>query len=176
MSLAEVLARSRRRGLVLIGAAAAAAVAGSTLMGCGFELRRAPPLPFKSIALTGFAPRSPLALQLTTELAKQVRVLDAPAQADVVLQALADTRERSVVAQTSSAQVRELQLRVKFNFKVSTPAGRELIGTSALLLSRDMSYNESAALAKEQEEAELNRDMQADIVLQVMRRLAAIKL
>ena len=37
-----------------------------------------------------------------------------------------------------------------------------------------MSYNESAALAKEQEEALLYRAMQSDIVSQVMRRLASV--
>ena len=158
-----------RRGF-LLGTAAAA------LAGCGFELRRPPPLAFSSIALTGFAPRSPLAMALKEALLRSVRVLDTPAQAEVVLHAIIDARERSVVAQTSAAQVRELQLRVKFNFKASTPGGRELLPTSALLLARDMSFNESAALAKEQEQAELYREMQSDLVLQVMRRLAAIKL
>jgi LPS-assembly lipoprotein len=43
-----------------------------------------------------------------------------------------------------------------------------------LLLSRDLNYSEVQALAKEQEEAELFRDMQSDIVNQVLRRLAAI--
>ena len=36
-------------------------------------------------------------------------------------------------------------------------------------------YNESAALAKEAEEALLFRDMQTDIVQQILRRLAAIQ-
>ena len=37
-----------------------------------------------------------------------------------------------------------------------------------------MSYNESNALAKEQEETMLYRSMQSDIVEQVMRQLAAV--
>ena len=45
-----------------------------------------------------------------------------------------------------------------------------------LLLSRDLSYSETAALAKEQEENFLYRAMQGDIVAQVMRRLASITL
>jgi LPS-assembly lipoprotein len=43
------------------------------------------------------------------------------------------------------------------------------------MLSRDMSYSESAALAKEQEEALLFKAMQSDIVSQVMRRLASVQ-
>jgi LPS-assembly lipoprotein len=39
-----------------------------------------------------------------------------------------------------------------------------------------MSYSESIALAKQHEETELYREMQTDIVAQVLRRLAAIRL
>lgn len=148
--------------------------AGAFLAGCGFELRRAPALPFRSIALVGFAPRSPLADELRRELASSVQVIDAPARADVVFEALADTRERTVVASTAAGQVRELQLRVRLDFRLSTPKGKLLIEPTELLLARDMSYSESAALAKEQEETQLFRAMQSDIVNQVLRRLAAV--
>jgi len=157
-----------RRSLLLLAAA--------SLAGCGFELRRPPQLNFQSIALTGFAPRSPLAEELRRSLAQRVQVLDNAAQAQVVLQATSDLREKSVVASTSAAQVREFQLRVKFNFRATTSGGRELIAPVELLLTRDLSYTEAAALAKEQEEADLFREMQGDVVAQVMRRLASINL
>lgn len=160
-----------RRSLLL----SAAVSAVGTLAGCGFQLRREPPLPFRSIALTGFATRSPLMVELKQALARQVQVLEAPANAEVVLQAMADARERSIVAQTATAQVREMQLRVKLQFRAHTPAGRELVPASTLLLARDLSYNEGIALAKQLEEGELFREMQSDIVLQVLRRLAAVK-
>jgi LPS-assembly lipoprotein len=38
-----------------------------------------------------------------------------------------------------------------------------------------MSFSETVALAKEAEEALLYRDMQADLVRQLMRRLAALR-
>jgi LPS-assembly lipoprotein len=162
---------ARRRGLAL-----AAALMGSAAAGCGFQLRQVPALSFGSIALVGFAPRSPLAEELRQALSQRVRVVEAPARADVVLQSLGDTRERSVVAQTSAAQVRELQLRLRFHFRAQTPGGKELLPAAILLLSRDMSYSETAALAKELEETELFREMQSDVVLQVTRRLSAIRL
>ena len=164
------MSSSRRLLLATLACGSAAALAG-----CGFQLRRPPELNFQSIALTGFAPRSPLAEELRRQLLLQVRVLDAPDKAQVVLHALEDQRERSVVASTSAAQVRELQLRLKLNFRAHTPGGRELIPRSELLLQRDMSYSENAALAKEFEEAELFRELQADLVGQVLRRLAAIQ-
>ena len=152
-----------------------AGLAAGGLTGCNFALRQPPKLGFSSIALTGFAPRSPLLHELQRQLAQQVRVLAAPAGADLVLRSLDDARERSVVASTPTAQVREMQLRLRFVFRADTPAGRELIPRVELLLARDLSYRETAALAKEQEEAELFREMQADIVLQVLRRLAAVR-
>ena len=94
--------------------------------------------------------------------------------AQAVLEALTDEREKSVVASTAAGQVRELQLRARFHFRVRSPAGRELLAATEILLSRDMSYNESNALAKEQEEALLYAAMQNDIVAQVLRRLAAV--
>lgn len=154
-----------------------AAAASIGLAGCGFQLRQPPRLAFRSIALTGFAPRSPLAEELRSTLARSpVQLEDNPARAEVVFQALADLRERGVVATTSAAQVRELQLRVRLRFRTHTPGGRELTPIAEIALSRDMSYSENVALAKEYEEADLFREMQSDVVGQVLRRLAAVKL
>jgi LPS-assembly lipoprotein len=145
------------------------------LVGCGFQLRGTTELPFSRIALEGFAPRSPLAEELKRTLAQSAEVVPSPGQAQVVLHALSDSRERSVVASTTAGQVRELQLRVRLEFKLATASGRELIPATELLLSRDMSYSETQALAKEYEEAQLLRAMQSDIVAQLMRRLAKVK-
>ena len=157
---------SRRHWLLAAGAA--------TLAGCGFALRRPARLSFGSIALVGFTSRSPLQAELRRQLLLQVQVLDTVDKADVVLQALDDVRQKSVVASTVAAQVRELQLRLKFSFRARTPGGRELIPRAELLVSRNLSYRETAALAKEQEEAELFREMQLDVVEQALRRLAAV--
>ena len=146
------------------------------LAACGFKLRGDEPLPFRRYALTGFAPRSPLADELRAALQRNGAAEVPPAQAELIVQALTDARERSVVATTTAAQVRELQLRVRLRWRTHTPAGRELTPPAELALSRDMSYSESIALAKQHEEAALVREMQADIVTQLLRRLAAVKL
>lgn len=145
------------------------------LAACGFELRGTPELSFRRIALEGFAARSPLAEELKRTLAQSAEVVASPQQAQVVLHALTDAREKSVVASTAAGQVRELQLRVRLTFRLSTPGGAELIPQTELLLTRDMSYSESLALAKEYEEVQLYRAMQSDIVGQVMRRLSRVK-
>jgi LPS-assembly lipoprotein len=161
---------TRRTALSALAAAAFSAA-------CGFELRRPPELPFGTLALLGFKPDSLLLLELKRQLAQSAgtRVVDNPQQAQVWLEAHRDLREKVVAASTAAGQVRELELRVRLEFSLRTAAGAELIPRTELLLKRDMNYNERDALAKEQEEALLFRAMQADVVSQVMSRLAAAR-
>ncbi len=116
-----------------------------------------------------------MAQELNEALARSVVVEPNPARAELVLQALVDARERTVVATTAAAQVREVQLRMRLRWRTQTPGGREVTPPVELALSRDMSYSESIALAKQHEEADLYREMQTDIVAQVLRRLAVIR-
>jgi LPS-assembly lipoprotein len=150
------------------------------LAGCGFRLRGAPEFAFGSIQVAA-PPGSPLARELVRTLESAggpLRVLrDAPAQApaDVVLDLLSEQHERAIVGLTPSGQVRELQLRLRVRFRLRTPQGDERIPETELLQTRDISYSETIALAKEAEEALLYRNMQTDIVQQLLRRLAAVK-
>jgi len=159
------------RAVVLPGAGAAA------LAGCGFELRRAPELPFNTIQLTGFSPQSPLAADLRRSLRSVggTRLVESAAQAQVVLVALTDAREKGVVSSGTAGQVLEVQLRSRFSFRLQTPSGKELIPASEIVLGRDMTYNEGIALAKEHEENLLYRAMENDIAAQVLRRLASVQ-
>jgi LPS-assembly lipoprotein len=93
---------------------------------------------------------------------------------DVIVDILGEAREKVIVALNASGQVREYQLRLKVRFRMRTPQGRELIAPSDILQERDISFNESAVLAKEAEESLLYRDMQSDIVQQLLRRIAAV--
>jgi LPS-assembly lipoprotein len=161
---------SRRRRLML------GVTAGVVLAGCGFELRRAPEMRFQRVLLSGFGPKSPLAQELrqSIDASPDTRVVDSAAQAQVVLEALADSRERSVVAYTSTGLVREVQLRARLSFRLRSAAGKELIAPTEILQFRELSYNEGIALAKQYEEAFQFKAMQTDIVAQVIRRLAAV--
>ena len=89
-------------------------------------------------------------------------------------EALADSRERSVVAYTSTGLVREVQLRARLSFRLRSACGKELIAPTEILQTRELSYNEGIALAKQYEEAFQFKAMQTDIVAQVIRRLAAV--
>ena len=162
-----------RESFVLLAAAAAA------LSGCGFALRKAPTFAFTTL-FSSLPESSPLGVELrrSLEATRKVRVITDGRQlneADVILDVLRDQREKSVIGLNASGQVREFQLRLRFRFKLRTQAGKELIPESEILQQRDISFNESAVLAKEAEEGLLYRDMQSDIVQQIMRRLAAVK-
>ena len=153
-----------------------AVLAAVLLPGCGFQLRRPPTLSFSTIQLVGFRPGSPFTEELrrSIEASAGTRVVESAAEAQVILEAMEEIRTKSVAAQTAAGQVREFTLRTRLRFRVRTPSGRILIPPTDLLLFRQMTYNETEALAKEYEEATLNRAMQSDIVDQVMRRLATI--
>lgn len=147
--------------------------------GCGFRLRGTPNFAFKSIyvnAPAGSGLGDDLRRALTANSA--LRVITNPQQmleADVILDVLADQREKTVLGTSSAGQVREFQLRTLFSFRLRTPQDRELMELTELQQQRDISYNESAALAKENEEALLYRDMQSDLVQQIMRRLSSVR-
>jgi LPS-assembly lipoprotein len=168
---------NRRNSLSTI-AALAFAGAAVALPGCGFQLRKAPDFAFDTIYI-GSAPGSTLGNELkrTISASGDVKLAGSPAPeaAQVILDVLADQREKVVVGLSASGQVREFQLRTRFRFRLRTPQGKELIPETELLQQRDISFNESVALAKEAEEQLLYRDMQSDIVQQLMRRLAALK-
>ncbi|MFM9902329.1 MAG: LPS assembly lipoprotein LptE [Polaromonas sp.] len=165
----------QRRHLLVLSVSTLGSV---VLGGCGFALRKAPDFAFTTL-FTGLPESSPLGVELRRSLQSsgKVQVITDPrrlSEAQVILDVLADQREKVVLSLNASGQVRENQLRIRFRFKLRTLAGKALIPESEITQQRDITFNESAALSKESEEALLYRDMQSDIVQQLVRRLAAV--
>ncbi|WP_394787705.1 LPS assembly lipoprotein LptE [Rhodoferax sp.] len=163
----------RRRNLLL-------AVPALGLTACGFALRQAPNYVFSKIVVRGVGDASPLGNELKRNLLAggKLEVITDPKladTADVILEILLEQRTKSVVGLTSAGQVREFQLRSRVKFRVRTPQGKELINDVELIQERDVSYTETQAAAKDAEMELLYRNMQSDIVQQIMRRLAAVK-
>jgi LPS-assembly lipoprotein len=154
----------------LLGAGAMA------MTGCGFKMRGSFSYAFKTL-LSGFGDTSTLGIEFRRVLAADgaVTLVTDPAKAQVVLDVISEQREKVVAGSTSAGQVREFQLRLRLKFKLRTPSGKDIVPDTELLVQRDISFNESAVLAKEAEEGLLYRDMQTDMVQQLLRRLAAIK-
>ena len=170
------------------------------LAGCGFKLRGsadlpAHKLPFATIALT-LAPTSDFYAQLKRSIEASsagTRVVDA-SEADAILAVLGDSSQKNILSLNASGRAREYQLVRTFRFKVQArgPAGApapqvkytdapvvaptEYVAPSTIVLRREVTYSHDLVLSKEAEEQLLWRDIQKDLVEQVMRRLAAAKL
>ena len=127
--------------------------------------------PFPEGSVLGTELRRSLESGGNIQVITDVRQID---KAEVILDVLQELREKVVVGLNASGQVREFQLRIRFRFKLRSAKNNELIPVTEILQQRDISFNESAVLAKETEEALLYREMQSDIVQQIMRRLATV--
>lgn len=154
----------------------AAAAAGMLLTACGFQLRGSTNLPFKSIYL-GLADSSPLGNELKRYIraSGETEVVADPKAAEAVLEVLAEVRDKQVLSLNSQGRVREYVLIYRLNFRVTNNQQKELQPPTEIVIKRDIRFNESAALSKEAEEGLLYRDMQSDMVQQILRRLAAIQ-
>jgi LPS-assembly lipoprotein len=150
-----------------------------TLSACGFQLRGSNGqyhMPFQSIYLA-FAENSPMGVELRRNLrgADGVTVVEDPAKADAKLDVLSENRGKAILSLNSQGRVREYLLTYTLVFRVRDAKDAEMLGPTQISLKRAVTFNESQVLAQENEEAVLFRDMQSDLVQQILRRLAAIK-
>ena len=149
------------------------------LSACGFKLRGSilgENLPFKSLYIS-----IPESSSLGAELRRNIRgsgevtLTDTPEEADATLNITGESRTRQILSLNSQGRVREYVLNYRATISVRDNKKVELLAPTQIALKRDISYNEEFVLAKEAEEALLYRDMQSDLVQQILRRLAAIK-
>lgn len=169
---ASPLSASRRRSL---GFGAALALSAA-LAGCGFHLRGAADLPFATLYIQA-PPSSLFATQLKRVVTSGSRteVVDDAKAAQATLQLVDERREKEILSLSGTGRVREFQLRYRVLYRVVDREQREIVPVSEILLRRDFSFNDQEALSKESEEAFLYRDMQADAVQQLLRRLQVVK-
>lgn len=154
----------------------AAMLATGLLAGCGFHMRGNADFAFKRLYI-GIPPNTLMGSDLRRAIrgGSDTAVVSDQKEADALLDVLQDTRTKTILSITTEGVVREYRLTQRFSFRLRDAAGKELIPPSQLILTRDLTYNEANTLAKDYEEQQLYRDMQRDIVQQLMRRLAAVK-
>lgn len=159
-----------------------AALLAASVAACGFHLRGSSgnyTLPFPSLYV-GLPESSPLAIDLKRNIRANghTEVVNDPKRADGIIEVLNDpekTRSKSILSLNSNGRVREYLLSYNIVFRVRDPAGNELLAPTQIQLTRPITFSDTQLLAKEQEEALLYKDMQTDLVQQMMRRMAAIK-
>ncbi len=145
------------------------------LAGCGFRLRGTAEVPFETLYVPSATSGIALDLKRTIQAGTKARVVDDPGKADAVMQFTEETRQKEILSLTGTGRVREFQLRYRVGFRVHDGKGAEYVPPNTIQLTRDVTFNDAEILAKEQEEQLLFRDMQVDMVQQIMRRLAAAK-
>jgi LPS-assembly lipoprotein len=144
------------------------------LAACGFQLRGAQPLPFSSLYVADTKEIEGL-LRRNIRALNSTQLAESPQQAQAVFTLLGEAREKNILSLSGTGRVREYQLRYRLAFRVHDLKGREYIAPTEIVLVRDISFSDERVLAKEQEEALLYRDMQNDMVQQLLRRLAAAR-
>ncbi|MCP5266142.1 MAG: hypothetical protein H6934_08505 [Burkholderiaceae bacterium] len=161
--------RGARRRLAAAGVALA-------LGACGFHLRESANLPFESLH-PAFAPNSTLGVEFKRALraATNTRIEPDRNQAQAILVSMTERREKEITVFSSAGRPREYQLRLVFQFALVDPRGVEMLKPTTITLRREITASDLQLLSKEQEEVLLYREMQTDMVQQVLRRLSLIR-
>jgi LPS-assembly lipoprotein len=171
------------------------------LAACGFKLRGSADLPGYKLPFATIALSLPQTSEFYALLKRTIeasspgtRVVADTKDAEAVLTILGDASQKIILSLSAAGRAREYQLVRTFTFKVhanapgampgpqpkysDAPAAAgpvEYIPVSTITLRREITFSDDLVLSKESEEALLQRDMQSDLVQQLMRRLAAAR-
>jgi LPS-assembly lipoprotein len=153
----------------------AAIACASLLAACGFQLRGDVVIPFRDLYISAPA-NSPTAADLTRKLqATKTTLAASAAVADGRLAIVNEVRDKIILSLSAAGRVIEYQLKLRVSYQLTDIKGAVLIEKTEVNLIRNMSYDDAFVLAKQQEEALLFKDMQNDVVQQILRRLSNVK-
>jgi LPS-assembly lipoprotein len=155
-----------------------AVILAATLAGCGFQLRgtKSGNLPYKTmfIALPETAEVN-VWLQRYIKASGSTQIVEDAKSADAIFQQLSDNRQKIILSVNAQGRVSEYRLQLTYTFRVVNQKGQILVPSNEVSLTRDISFSDSNILAKDLEEGLLWRDMNNDLVNQIMRRLTIVK-
>ena len=146
------------------------------LSACGFHLRGDVTYPFDSIFVNASV-SPPLSAELTRALgvASKAKVVDSPANAQVVLDVPSVIDDKEVLSLSSGGSVREYQLIKRVQFRLRDKDGMDWMPSGEIVIRRSYTFNETQVLARDLQEQRLQREMQSDAVQQIVRRLQAAR-
>jgi LPS-assembly lipoprotein len=144
--------------------------------GCGFHLRGQADIPFTSLYVDG-NPGSPLVINLQRIIkagGHKDRLAKSADTAERTIQIMSELSNKIILSISGAGRVREYQLQYRVKYRLLDPKGKEILTPAEIILSRDMSYNDTLVLAKSDEEQLDYRDMQTDAAQQILRRIALL--
>ncbi len=149
-------------------------LASSLLSACGFHLRGQGEfvMPFQSLYVQSANDHTPFIGELKRALqAAGVQLADSPDKAQLTLHIVSEFMGKQILSLSAAGRVREYQLRFGVSFRAFDPMQQEWLPAAEIALLRNMSYDDTQILAKEQEEVLLYKNMVSDAVQQMLRRL-----
>jgi len=147
----------------------------ASLGGCGFQLRGEALLPFTA-AYVEAPEASNVAAALRRSLSSQKKLAQSLETAPVRIKLDKESCRKIILALSGGGKVREYRLEYRVQLTVTNVAGVILVEPTEIHLNNDFSYSDAQVLAKEAEEASLNRSMEQDALRQILRRLSYLKL
>jgi LPS-assembly lipoprotein len=146
------------------------------LSSCGFQLRGQAAIPYKTLFIetAGFS-QFANDLERAIKAGSETKIVQSKEEAEAVLRILGESQEKRILSLSSGGRVREFDLRYRVAYRLTNRTGGDLAQPGEINLRRDMTYDDAEVLSKESEEGLLYRDMKADAVQQMMRRLSVAK-
>ena len=142
---------------------------------CGFHLRSWDLGSTVESAYVAAAPRHPLAASLQRALRQAgVTLTASPEAADVVIGLLDSRRERRGASVSDQARVAEYETTLGVRFEVTDGEGNELVPAQWLERERIFRVDRDNIIGSSEEQALLEREMQTDLVQQILRAINAV--
>ena len=146
-----------------------------SLAGCGFQLRGASPLHFKTVyvdAPIAAYQRNTMADRLRKLLnAAGVQVPPSSKEAELTLKLGEEQRAKTILSLTSAGRVAEYRLEMNLSYQAESATGQQRLPPTKLKFIRDLTYDDNQYLAKAAEEDFLYHSMEEDAAQQIMRHL-----
>ncbi len=145
------------------------------LVSCGFHLRGMIDVPswLNNVYIVVQQAHRDLGPLLKDQLqAYKVQVNSDPASAAYWLIVESDAIQRNISSVSSSTTPRQYQLIYTVNFKFQKAKGPELIPTSQIIITRQITINGNRILGSNDEEAQLISEMRQDAAIQIINRIS----
>lgn len=104
------------------------------------------------------------------------KIVSSATEAEATLEIISAVNERAILSLSGGGRVRDFNLIYRVAYRVIDQQGVEVVPKTEIAITRVLPFLDAQILAKEAEEKLLQKDMQSDVVQQIIWRLSAIKL
>lgn len=145
-------------------------------VGCGFHLKKEPPLPeeLHSIYFKSAYPYSHLTLVLKQVLRSQgIKLTDEPNEAQLTLNVISETYSSSTLSESASAATKEYSLTYTVKYSLLDQDGETVYGPKQIQTFRYYTVNEDQVISSTNELDVIHREMQRDALYQMLNQLGS---